>query len=99
MLVSSSDCDIGEVRLARLLLGVLGELLCKELDIFDYVTSGTWTEQRFPLWCFEAFSFWSYRLAGEAAIITHSLSAEVEVIRWQAIGSSGNSRSLIFAWF
>ncbi|KAH0858626.1 hypothetical protein HID58_086887, partial [Brassica napus] len=39
-LVSSSECDTEEVRLIRLhLLGVLGELLCKEFDIFYYVTS------------------------------------------------------------
>ncbi|KAF3585275.1 hypothetical protein F2Q69_00026103 [Brassica cretica] len=58
---------------------------------------GTWTKQRFPLLSFEAFGSWSYRLAGEAATIGHGLDAEVVVTGWRAMGSSGNSRSLVFA--
>ncbi|WZZ56875.1 hypothetical protein YC2023_056982 [Brassica napus] len=41
-LVSSSECDTGEVHLARLhqlVLGVLRELLCMKLDVFYNVTS------------------------------------------------------------
>ncbi|KAL0650916.1 hypothetical protein Bca4012_093607 [Brassica carinata] len=56
-----------------------------------------WTKQRFLLLSFEAFSSWSYRLAGEATTIGRGLDAEVEVTGWRAMGSSGNSRSLVFA--